>query len=307
MNIVIDRAIEHLQSSGGISTMWRALRPLIEAALPEYTFDPSMPADVFLSTYYQPAPSGAKSIAVVYDYLATRFPGISRYTPDNEWKYAAVANADDVIAISQWTADDVLRFQGRRAAVAYLATDLQRASYHAVQAFKAKYNLPDTYILIVGRRDLYKNVSSYWQAARLMNPRPFVVCVGGEDMTIPQPHSTHLRLTPDELSAAYTGALCLVYPSIYEGFGLPVIEAYTCGCPVICGDGGALAEINGGACVVDVTKPRDIAEAVMRMHDHSVRIEHIMKGFDEVSRFSWAKTAQEFAGVIRRVAERVEA
>jgi glycosyltransferase involved in cell wall biosynthesis len=305
-NIVIDRAIEHLQSSGGISTMWAALRPLIEASLPQYTFDASLPADVFVSTYYQPAPSGAKSIAVVYDYIATRFPGISKFTLDNEWKYAAVNAADDIIAISQWTANDVKRFQGRDATVIHLATALIRANHSDVLAFRRKYNLPDTYVLIVGRRDLYKNVSTYWQAMKLMDG-VYTVCIGGETLTHTPTPAMQIRLNLDELSAAYTGALCLVYPSLYEGFGLPVIEAYACGCPVICGSGGGLAEINEAALVVDVTRPREIAEAVIAMHDHSVRIEHIMKGFDTVTRFSWGKTAREFAGVIARVAERVEA
>src|SRR5687768_17054043 len=69
MNIVIDDTIYHLQQSGGISTLWRALTPALQAALPDFTFDPARPADVFISTYYQPAPDGAKSIAVVYDYI----------------------------------------------------------------------------------------------------------------------------------------------------------------------------------------------------------------------------------------------
>lgn len=304
-NIVIDSAIYHLQANGGISTLWHSLIPHLHAACPEYTFDPSLPADLWISTYYQPAPSGVKSIAIVYDYIHTRYPLLSKYTPDNEWKYAAVANADAVISISQWTAHDVKRFQGSESSVMSLATDLTRARHEEVLAFKAKYNLPQNYVLIVGRRGLYKNVSTYWQAARMMQPPPMTVCIGGEDE--PTPMSKHLRLMPDELSAAYTGALCLVYPSLYEGFGLPVLEAYACGCPVICGNGGALGEINSAALVVDVTKPREIAEAVISMNDHSVRIEHILKGYEQAQRFNWSATAQQMATVIRQIAERVEA
>ncbi len=145
-----------------------------------------------------------------------------------------------------------------------------------------------------------------WQALKMMNPRPFVLCIGGEYSEHPM-MGTHLRLEPDELAAAYSGALCLIYPSLYEGFGLPLLEAYACGCPVVCGDGGALAEINEAARVVNVTRPMEVASAIVDMHDHGIRIEHILRGYEVEKRFSWAKMAQGIAVVIRHVAERVEA
>lgn len=305
MNIVIDDTIYHLQQAGGISTLWRALTPLLHQALPECAFDPTRPADIFLSTYYQPSPAGAKSIVVVYDYIADRYPLLLKHAPDVLWKHAAVASASAVIAISEWTARDVMRFDGKQATVAYPATSLTRADHATVQAFKAKYQLPDSYVLLVGRRDLYKNGPTYWQAINMMQPQPFTLCVGGEPM-MSFPAGKRVHLEADELAAAYTGALCLVYPSLYEGFGLPVLEAYACGCPVICGDGGALSEINQAARVVDVTRPAQIAQALATMVDPGVRIEHILKGYEIAQRFSWASMAQQVAAVIRDVAEKVE-
>jgi glycosyltransferase involved in cell wall biosynthesis len=303
MNILIDDAIYRLQGKGGISTLWRALTPFLHAALPDFTFDPAQPADIFISTYYQPAPAGAKSIVMAYDYIQDRYPLLPSHGTDVVWKRSAVASADAVVAISEWTANDVRQMQGKLATVAYPATSLERASHQDVQAFKAKYGLPNHYVLIVGRRDLYKNVSAYWQALRLL-PHMFTVCVGGAPMDSIQDSRQQLRLDANELAAAYTGARCLVYPSLYEGFGLPVLEAYACGCPVICGSGGALAEINEAACVVDVTRPRQIAEALLKMRDPGVRIEHILKGYDVSKRFSWAAMAESVAAVIRDVVER---
>ena len=302
MNLLIDDAIYRLQSNGGISTLWRALEPFLRSSMLDCAFASVDAPPIFLSTYYQPAPQGAKSIVVCYDWISSRYPLISRFSPDTQWKYAAIASSSAVIAISQWTADDTLHYTGKQATVAYPSTNLTRASHDAVQAFKAKYNLPDTYVLVVGRRGLYKNVSSLWQALRLMNPRPFVVCVGGEEESIEG--GVRLMLDADELAAAYTGALCLVYPSLYEGFGLPVLEAYACGCPVICGDGGALKEINAAACVVDVTRPRELASGIVTMMDHGARIEFILMGYREAKRFSWSAMAETIAGVIRDVMAR---
>ncbi len=305
MNILIDNAIFTLQQSGGISTLWKSLRPALIEAMPDYTFDSFRTPDVFISTYYQPAPEGVKSIVIVYDWIAERYPLISRANPDRYWKGAAIEQASAVIAISQWTAQDTQDFTGKEASVAYPATSLDRASHDDVLAFKSKYGLPDSYLLLVGRRDLYKNANAYWQALKMMNPKPFTLCIGGENAAIVG--GMHLRLSEAEMAAAYTGATCLVYPSLYEGFGLPVLEAYACGCPVICGDGGALAEINEAASVVNVTRPMELAEAIIRMQDHGARIEHILKGYAVAQRFSWTKMAQEIAAVIRRVSEGAEA
>ncbi len=305
MNILIDDTIFKLQSHGGISTIWHKLIARLPALLPDCTFDLSLPADIFLSSYYQPAPVGAKSVVMCYDWITSRYPGLAQ-RPDRAWQFAAIERADAVIAISQWTASDVTKFTGKSSVVAYPATSLERANHEDVQAFKVKYQLPDRYVLIVGRRDLYKNVSTYFQAAAMLPPSFLTLCVGdGTEpaMTYGRP-ARGLHLPPEELAAAYTGALCLVYPSLYEGFGLPVLEAYACGCPVICGNGGALPEINEAAVVVDVTKPRAIAEALVKLSDPGQRIDHILRGYEVVKRFSWERMAEQVAGVIREVSER---
>lgn len=313
-NIVIDDAIYKLQRSGGISTVWRAITPLLRDLLPECTFDPNLPADVYLPTYYSAAPEGAKSVVMVYDFIHERYPHLSPYAPEAIAKREAIASSSAVIAISEWTAQDVDTYRIKpylhRATVAYPATSLERATQDAVTRFRVKYQLLDTYVIISGNRRLYKNVSTYYQALRLLGHNaPYTLCIGGEPEQGLEAHQANyqwqrVHLEPDEIATAYTGALCLMYPSLYEGFGLPVLEAYACGCPVICGDGGALAEINQAAYVVDVTRPTHIAAALMDMHDPSKRIEYIVQGYKEVKRFSWLDMATKVAGVIREVLER---
>jgi glycosyltransferase involved in cell wall biosynthesis len=305
MNIIISDEIFRLQARGGISTYWRNLIPRIQALLPQHTFDAALPADVWLPTYYAPAPAGVPAIVTVFDWIHETYPGLSPYLPEALAKRRAIVNSTALIAISEWTAHNTRKYVERDVQVVYPATDLKRATQDDVAAFQRKYNLPAEYILIVGNRGLYKNVSTYWQAARLFNA-PLTVCIGGE----PEPDwqgVRHLQLAPDELAAAYTGALCLVYPSLYEGFGLPVLEAYACGCPVVCGNGGALAEINSAAAVVDVTKPIEMVQGIARVIDPSQRIELILKGYEVVRQFSWDRAARQYADVIERVLEGVVA
>jgi glycosyltransferase involved in cell wall biosynthesis len=308
MNIWFGDEIYNLQAHGGISVIWNNIIPLLKAELAGFTWDVDKPCEIYLPSYYSAKPEGSKSVVLCYDWIANRYPGIPKHTPDIQWKHAAIQSADAVIAISQWTADDVKKFTGRDASVAYPATTLERASHEDVQAFRAKYGIDSSYVLVVGRRDLYKNVSTYFQALRLLQGQPpLTFCVGGEN--VPDAYMQGLpvgyrQLPAADLAAAYTGALCLVYPSLYEGFGLPVLEAYACGCPVICGNGGALAEINEAALVVDVTKPREIAQALVKMSDPGVRIDHILRGYDVVKRFGWKQMAERVAAVIRTVAEK---
>jgi glycosyltransferase involved in cell wall biosynthesis len=109
---------------------------------------------------------------------------------------------------------------------------------------------------------------------------------------------------PDrDLAAFYNLALCLVYPSFYEGFGLPVAEAMACGCPVITSDISSLAEITGAnAILIDPDKPEEIAWGLEKMNfDEGFRQNLIKKGLAGVSRFNYAETARGWL----RIAEKI--
>lgn len=314
MNVHVDDVIFHLQAAGGISRVWRSLMPELRA-LPGLTFDPDAAPDLFISTYYAPAPRGVKSLAVVYDCIAERFATIGAQHPDAVAKRAAVRAAGGVVAISQFSADDCLRFCGRDAAVAYCGGGevFQRVTPHAVTVFQQRYGILKPYVLLVGRRDLYKNAQALYQAWPLWSAHQqhMVVVVGGEAPT-PADRAfgerypgAWMQIKPDDadLAAAYSGATALAYPSIWEGFGLPILEALACGCPVVMGHNGAGEEVARGAAFYgDPLLPRSYAAALDACLEPSARLHQAIDGLARAKQFTWRKMAESMARAIRSVA-----
>jgi len=108
----------------------------------------------------------------------------------------------------------------------------------------------------------------------------------------------------ESLTCLYSNALALVFPSLYEGFGLPVLEAMACGCSVICPDAASLPEVAGDAALfIDPSEVDGLAAAIDKLVDDStLRIDLIHKGFERVAQFSWKRTAEETLDVFRKVA-----
>jgi glycosyltransferase involved in cell wall biosynthesis len=159
------------------------------------------------------------------------------------------------------------------------------------------------YVLTVGTLEPRKNLPRLAEAARLAGVELRVageqgwgsVDVGGSGVRV-------LGFVPDdELAALYRGALCVVYPSLYEGFGIPVLEALACGAPVVTSEGTAMAELaNGAAVLVDPRDPEAIAagigEAIAR------RDELAAGGPDRARAFTWKASAEALVSVYEEVA-----
>lgn len=308
MNILMDDAIFGLQQQGGISRLWRSLTPALRMVLPSATFTAEQP-DWYVSTYYRPAPLGTRSLALVYDLIVDRYPLVPNRA-DSVDIHRAVAEASAVVSISQATANDVQRLCGKPSTVAYpgVDADFGKVAPSAIARFQAGLGLP--YILVVGRRGGYKNVQALYQAWGLWGARSFfqVVCVGGED-ALPAEQAFARRypwrrivLSDDDLRAAYAGAQALVYPSMMEGFGLPILEAAACACPVVA-DSRVAGEILGDAVFAcDTMKPRAIAAALDATLDPSLRVTRTLAGVERSKAFTWERMAVGIADVLRRAA-----
>jgi hypothetical protein len=181
------------------------------------------------------------------------------------------------------------------------------ASSESINQFKTKYGILKPYFLLVGTGG-YKNTILFFKAfAQLYSKYGFeIVCTGGgwlsetEFRTYTSGSVVHiLQLTDEELSAAYSGAVALVYPSQYEGFGLPVLEAIACGCPVITCANASIPEVAGEAALyVNDQDVDELADALCEVQKPNVRNSLIAAGLEQAKKFSWSKMAKTVSSAL---------
>ncbi len=169
-----------------------------------------------------------------------------------------------------------------------------------VDETKRRYALPDKYFIAVGSGDPRKNMGIIPLALEAADTDiPLVVAgwSGWTQKSIKLKHVSALGYVANEdLARLYSGAIALVYPSLYEGFGLPILEAMACGCPVICSREASIPEVAGEAALY-LKDPKDSLElgSLLRKiaSDKTLREQLSQFGIDRASRFSWEKTAQQ--------------
>ena len=178
-------------------------------------------------------------------------------------------------------------------------------------AFREANHINRPYFLFVGGRDGYKNGILFFNAfARLgaARSRYAIVCTGPVQQ-LEAEYAIHLggatvhmlRLSDEDLQAAYAGALALIYPSFYEGFGLPIVEAMACGCPVITTRRGSIPEVaQDAALYVDAEDVAGMARALKQIQKPAVRKHFVAAGLARAASYSWRKMANEIQRVLEQ-------
>lgn len=278
--------------------------------------------DVFTSTYYT-TPIRTPMVLMVYDMIPELFDFDMSLRGWTE-KATAISYAQEYLCISHNTRRDLLalypEIPPERVQVAYCGVDeriFHPRSQAQVEAFRDRYGLDRPYFLFVGSRvqhNGYKNSRLFFDAVAQMGDAEFdVFCAGGEpeieaeilEMLPPGVRCQRQQLTDDELATAYGGATALVYPSLYEGFGMPVIEAMASGCPVITTHHGSLAEAAGDAALlVSGTSVDEMAEALARIQQPEVQAAFRAKGLEQAKKFRWSAMARQLAASIDGLLER---
>jgi glycosyltransferase involved in cell wall biosynthesis len=275
-------------------------------------------AEVFISTYYT-TPVTIPSVLMLYD-MIPEVLGFDIQRRDWQEKQIAIAFASYYACISETTRSDLMRFYPSigydRAQITHCAIEhhvFRPRDGAQVEDFKRKFGILKPYFLLVGSREQYKgykNGSLVFTAMETMGDLPTeILCVGGEPEIRPDnlarlPSNVSARrvdLTDDELACAYSGADAMIHPSLYEGFGMPVIEAMGCGCPVITTTHGALGEISGEAALF--ITGRDAAElrcAMKLVREPSHRKGLITKGLQRAALYNWDAAARELCDLLSK-------
>ena len=275
--------------------------------------------DVFLSTYYDTYfldhLNKKPFILTVYDMIHEIYP--EYFTSDTKTvvqKKILIEKADKIIAISKQTKKDILRFYP---AVSPEKIDVVYLSQSIIDNGSKTILLPKNFLLFVGNRGAYKNFRLFVETAvpfLKADPSLYIVCAGGGKLSakelemLLELNISNKVLQKDykdsELASFYKAAKVFVFPSAYEGFGIPTLEAMKCGCPVILADSSCLPEVGDDAVMYfESDNASSLANAIDRMlNDESLRKELTEKGFKQVNKFSWEKTAEGYFNVIKNFA-----
>jgi len=289
-------------------------------------------AEVFVSTWMS-QPCGLPSAFLHHDFIPERM-GLSAEDDSQRAKAACIRQASAHLCVSENTARDLRYYfpeiPADRIRVAYLGVDPhffpRKAA--AIQGFRRRHGIQKPYFLIVGERiglcgapagvRGYKNTKLFFEAFRHweFKDRHHIVLVG---RTPPEPElvgnldPSCLRwlpeLTEEDMALAYSGAIALPYPSKYEGFGLPVLEAMACGCPVIATHLASLPEVGGQAPLyVGPDSHAEMRAAMEALLQRDERARCIERGLIQAKKFSWesfgriaAETFSSAAGQVPRM------
>lgn len=264
-------------------------------------------ADVFHSSYYRrPAAHGLPSVVTVHDFVAHRFLTGMQGRMRRWLINSAIAQASDIICISEATRQDLMelvpvRDDQRVSVIHNGVADLFRPVADD-NTDSTRANRP--FALFIGHRGGYKNFSLALRALERL-PDLTLHCVGGGPLQPAElacvPENTrarvkHLGFVDDEhLNMLYNKAYCLIYPSTYEGFGIPVLEAMRAGCPVVSVNCKAVVEVGGAALVVsaDPTDPGSLASAINRLNDRNTRATLRDLGLSRSQQFSWDRCFEQ--------------
>jgi len=271
--------------------------------------------DVFHTSDWLEPPAHCLKVTTIHDLIIYKYPEtfqrrgghdiVANLKRKLEWvkKESAL-----VIAVSESTKQDIieiLKIPAKKIRVIHEAcsTEFTEKSAEDTEKIKKKYGIKGDYLLAVGTLEPRKNLKRVIEAFKILDIRNLELVIAGkfgwgEDLkSIKNQDSVNqiklLGYVPDEdLPGLYAGAEVFVYPSLYEGFGLPILEAMACGCPVVTSNISSMPEVAGEAAVlVDPEKVNDIARGIQEALENREQL--IEKGKARAKEFSWEKTARE--------------
>lgn len=358
--IIFDNIIFSLQTSGGISGVWKELITRInemndfECSYLEYSnslkninrnkilisennllrtgsspvflqrfINPLVTSNekfIFHSSYYRTCRnSNAVNITTVHDFIHEKFrSGLALYI-NHLQKKRALKNSKAIICISENTKNDLLKYfpniDKKKIFIVHNGVDSSVFKKLTIPKPTLINNL-GKYVLYVGNREQkYKNFISIIDALKF-HPELNLVLVGGGAPSVKEYESLNKKLIGrikylenidnQDLNILYNFAFALVYPSIYEGFGMPIIEAQSAGCPVIATNCSSISEIaQNTAILTDNGSSTEISNSLELLKNDNIRNIYVSKGFSNSERFSWDKMAKQIAEIYSTILNKI--
>jgi len=259
---------------------------------------------VFHASDWAQPPTQAFKVTTIHDLVPLRFPNMSdrkiieAHKAKLEW---VKKEADVVIAVSEFTKReiiDLLKINPKKIVVIPEAPDptLKKSSQEEIDKTLNKYKVRDKFLLMVGadpRKNINQTLEGY-QLVKKNHPNLSIVITGRPWKPLPKIEGVILTgyISREELVNLYSSAEALVYPSLYEGFGLPILEAMKLGCPVVTSNLSSMPEVAGRAAVLVNPKDfEDIAKGIEKVL--SDRVLWINRGKKRAKEFSWIDTAEK--------------
>ena len=321
MKVIHDDIIFNLQKKGGITNYWKNLKLFLGEKLNLINIngysqnERNIPIRIlryinskksyntkfiFHSSYYRSSKDKkAINIITVYDFIYEKFSkGIKKKI--HLWqKKIAIKNSHHIICISHSTKKDLLRFYPKinlnKVSVIYLG---------AADTFKnIRKSKINNSLIFVGGRGGYKNFNVVIDALIELSNYSLIIIGGGnlsnyEIKKLNNIKYDHiLDCSDEELNKLYNNSAALIYPSLYEGFGLPIIEALKAGCPVVCNNGSSTGEIGKEYVLSGIISKKFIVDSILKLENYKFRKNLVKKGIKYASLFKWEKTAQETLSV----------
>lgn len=260
----------------------------------------------FVNPYYIGHTNNKPVIVTMHDLNHEKYPQFD--TPVMKEKRKKVLdNCDYVIAISEQTKNDIIEYYGYnpdKISVVYHGIDQTIYTTNAIRIFEKPY------ILYVGSRESYKNFSTFIKAYSRLKVDVDLVCTGKpfncEELAQIQSLGIQGRIhqifaSNEQMNQLMSQAIAFIYPSIGEGFGMPILEAYRCGCPCIISDIQCFHEVGGESVVYfDCNSPEAITYAIEDTITDSGKLKKLQKaGYERMKKFSWKKTAEDTAKIYK--------
>ncbi|HEY9047941.1 MAG TPA: glycosyltransferase family 1 protein [Ohtaekwangia sp.] len=264
--------------------------------------------DIFHPTYYFPYHLGLNKkplVVTCYDLIHEIY--IQEDKSTLSMKEKVLKRADKIFAISKNTKKDLVEYYNipeEKVEVVYLASSLQKVT----TPYKIDSEGGKRFFLYVGKRNLYKNFVPFAEAiAPLLTKHKdlFLFCAGGGNFDSDELNlfrslkiADRVQYYPgsdESLNTLYSNAMAYIYPSLYEGFGIPVLEAMGCGCPVLASNTSSLPEVGGDAALYfDPLKKDEIYQAAETiLENENLRSNLKAKGLQRAAEFTWERTAQQ--------------